>query len=473
MMPHAIHIESKGLDSMSCLPTDGVAAHSADTSVSFSAKSSDMNAAAISTQSTETAPQMARRALGLAALAESAMRAAPSRIALSECEFESNSRTPRQMSNLASMREIVRLSAFLQVLKLPPRSVIAVVMPNRPEATIAILAVLHAGHRPLVLSLALEDKDIWRSLEDAGAVVALTVTDAPGTDAAERMRHAAARLFGLRFVAAYGPDAPDGVISLDLLPNIKNETALAPSTDPELEVLTRDPAEGRIVARGCDGLVAASLPLLSAASMMGGQRLINLLPPDDLAGLALSIAGPLASGLSVMMLDEFDSTRLAATLAKGEQCHLVAPAFMAPALAASGLLDSPLLRTLILVDKAPWQLPEPLTQKLPLRLRIIDVVALDEMGLFIATRSNGACLGFSVVEPVPAVASGVRLLEARTEEGKLWLRGAMAPGMPFELTRAVGTASKAQEFTPLSGWRATRFASDTMDGRIIALRTIS
>jgi mycobactin salicyl-AMP ligase len=434
-----------------------------------------MNAAALSTTTAESSQQMARRVLGLAALAENVMQSSPKRTAICDAEFaDPAAGAPRTFSNMAMMREVIRVSAFLQVLKLPARSVISIAMPNRPETAIAILATLHAGHCPLVLPLSLDDDEMLSAIEKAGTVVAISVTNATGTDAAERMRKIAARYFGLRFIAAYGPDAPDGVISLDLLPSIKNEATLAPSKDPELHVLTWDTGRQCLIARSCDQLVATALPILSTASMMGGQRLISLLPPDDLAGLVLNLAGPLAAGLSVTTLDEFDSARLAATLATGDQAHLVAPAWIAPMLAESGLLESPLLCSLILVDKAPWHLPKSLMHKLPPHLRVIDVLAIDETGLFISVRQSVDCTGFSLAEPMPSVASGVNLLEARNEENRVWLRGVGVIGKPFEMIRtgAETPENRDQKSAPV-GWFPTRFSAEIKNGKIVGLNLAS
>lgn len=433
----------------------------------------------------EAPGRAARQALSLPAMAEAAMRAAPGRDAFRHI----GAKGERTLSQLAAMREIVRLSAFLQVLKLPPRSVVAIVMPNRPEALIAATAALHAGHRPLMLPLALDNAELSDALERAGASVAITVTDAAGTDAPERLRQAAARFFGLRFVAAYGPGAPDGVISLDLLPVVRGDAALSPSLDPELDILTRDPHQGRIVARGCDGLVAKSLPILAGCGMMSGHALVSLLPPDDMAGLALTLAGPLAAGLSVTQVEPFRSDRLAMALRTAEQdptpLHLVAPAFIAPALAASGLLENPALRSLILVDRAPWTQPDPLDARLHPRLKIADVVAVDEIGLLVGLRHGTACPGFLIAEPVPAVASGVRLLDARVEENRLWLRG---PGTPLAApaprpndpmprahdgeSRDAAKAWVDERAAAFLGWRTTRFRPDMTDGRVLALHAI-
>lgn len=394
--------------------------------------------------------------LNLAALAETAMRARPGQTAFVRARpaGEALPEAPERFSNLALMREVVRLSAFLQVLRLPPLSPIAVLMPNMPEASAVVLAALHAGHRPLLLPCTLRGGELVAALEKAGCVAGITVTSIADIHPAEALREAAAACFGMRFVAAYGSGIPDGVIGLDLLPSVRGDALLAASRNDGIGMLLRD-AAGITRLIDCDALVAGAMAILASARMAGGEKLVTLLPPDDLAGVATGLAAPLLAGMSVTTLDLFDSRVLAEALAGGEPCHLVAPAWLEPALAGSELLRAPSLRSVTYVGRAPWR-AQGVRLNHKSRLHVVDIVEIDAATLLVSVRREGRQEGIALAEPCPAVARGMRLVDARIENDRLFVSGR-------------GVARAPGDDGPDTQWLATGLRAMLSGGRIIAL----
>lgn len=400
--------------------------------------------------------ESASRPLNLAALAETAMRARPGHTAFVRAlpAGEALPDAPDRYSNLALMREVVRISAFLQVLRLPPLSPIAVLMPNMPEASAVVLAALHAGHRPLLLPGTLCGGELVAALERAGCVAGITVTAVADIHPAEALREAAAACFGMRFVAAYGTGVPDGVIGLDLLPSVRGDAMLAASRNDGISVLLRA-SSGVTRAIDCDALVAAAMAILASARMVGGERLVTLLPPDDLAGVATGIAAPLLAGMAVTTFDLFDSAALKDALAGEEPCHLVAPAWLEPALAASGLLRSSALRSVLYVGRPPWR-AEMTSDIVNPRLRVLDIVEVDAAALLVSLRKDGKQEGIALAEPCPAVAQGLRLLDVRIEHDRLFIAGK-------------GVARALDDDRAEEPWHATGLNARLAGGRIVAL----
>lgn len=404
----------------------------------------------------EATAEAASRPLNLAALAETAMRARPGQTAFVRAHpaGEAFPEAPERFTNLALMREVVRLSAFLQVLRLPPLSPIAVLMPNMPEASAVVLAALHAGHRPLPLPCTLRGGELVAALETAGCVAGITVTAVADIHPAEALREAAAACFGMRFVAAYGSVVPDGVIGLDLLPSVRGDALLAASRHDGLGVLLRA-ATGATRAIDCDALVAAAMAILASARMAGGEKLVTLLPPDDLAGVATGIAAPLLGGMAVTTLDLFDSQALSEALSGEEPCHLVAPAWLEPALAKSDLLRNPSLRSVLYVGRPPWRAATTDESVNP-RLRVLDIVEVDATALLVSLRGQGRQEGIALAEPCPAVARGMRLIDVRIEDDRLFIAGK-------------GVARALDDDAPDAQWHPTELVATLTGGRIVAL----
>jgi hypothetical protein len=282
----------------------------------------------------------------------------------------------------------------------------------------------------------------------------------------------AARHYGLRFLCAYGPGVPDGVIDLDraLLadePAAGEQDGLGPrglgsqdtgnpgSQDPGIVTFGRG-GPGRPLHRTGASLVASAATVLIAAKVAPGDRIVSLLAPDDLAGLATGLAAALVAGATFEAHGLFDAAALAAAIENGPPTHLVAPGWLEGALASSGLPAR--LASTLLVHAAPIRFKA----RAPLKENVADVVAFDETALIARARDAAGRFAVSIGDgdgPLPAHG----LLRVRRDpDGTIRFAGPAAEVRPW--VRG-GTA----DASPLPEWPDSGFRADVFAGIVIGV----
>jgi hypothetical protein len=356
-----------------------------------------------------------------------------------------------------------RLAAAFGRLGLPAGSPIGVCLPNSSEAALTILAVERAGHRPCLLPAAWSEKEIALAIGAAGVQAAVAFGTLAGESPAEMLCRIAARHYGLRFLCAYGPGVPDGVIDLDRALLADEPGAGEPgglgspgpgsqdrgnpgSQDPGTVTFGRS-GPGRPLHRTGASLVASAATVLIAAKVAPGDRILSLLAPDDLAGLATGLVAALVSGATFEAHGLFDAAALAAAVEGGPPAHLVAPGWLEGALAASGLPAR--LASTILVHAAPIRFKA----RAPLRENVVDVVAFDETALIARARDAAGRFAVSIGDDAPAHG----LLKVRRDpDGTIRFAGPAAEVRPW-VRGGTADASPSPEW-PDSGFRADVFA---------------
>jgi hypothetical protein len=291
---------------------------------------------------------------------------------------------------------------------------VAIVMPNRAEALIAILCLLEAGIRPLLLPLAVPPDMLWAALAGTGASGLLVCADGPGAELSAGVVLAARAHRSLHFVAAFGERAMPGCEPLGGLHALQT---LGPVSDPTdrrgtgaTPVLTVEWLHGvRPITHTQEALIAAALHLGLAAGIVSGDPILTTLPAATQAGVATGLAAALVTGSPLHLLPVFSSSGLAFALAATGACHLVAPALLEQPLAAERLLGSSLLRATLFLHRAPADLTQPATPA-GAASPVIDVLALGERATLAACRDldGGPCLtvgtfgldGLGQIEPV-------------------------------------------------------------------------
>ncbi|MGT2479505.1 hypothetical protein ACU4GR_12925 [Methylobacterium oryzae CBMB20] len=168
---------------------------------------------------------------------------------------------------------------------------------------------------------------------------------------AEELANAAMRHFGLRYLAAFGPGVPDGVISLDAMALERGVTEPAASRGL-VTFAGGDP--GRPVYRTAEALAAAIDAHLEAAPLTADERILTLLPAHDLRGLVTGLGAALAAGAGLETVIPFDEAGFRAALLRPVPTRLVVPALIEPALAALPLPWT--VRALDVVHRAPTNL---------------------------------------------------------------------------------------------------------------------
>ncbi|MDP4023688.1 AMP-binding protein [Methylobacterium sp. NEAU 140] len=249
----------------------------------------------------------------------------------------------------AAAAEIVgRLARGFGAWRLPPGSRIGLWFSGGAEAALAHCAVEAAGHLPCPMPAAWDAAALSAAVEAADLAAVLTEGRRGARRPAEELTVAALRHFGLRYLAAFGPGVPDGVISLDAL--ALERGGAEPAASRGL-VTFAGGAPDRPVHRAAEALAEAVAAHLDPVPLAGGERLLTLLPPHDLRGLVTGLGAALAAGATLESLIPFDAAALRAALARPVPTRLVVPAPFEAAL--DGLVLPWTVRALDLVHRAP------------------------------------------------------------------------------------------------------------------------
>ncbi|MDR7035653.1 non-ribosomal peptide synthetase component F [Methylobacterium sp. BE186] len=404
---------------------------------------------------------MPLRRTGLCALLAATARRHPARVALLDAADKAAwSGRPAMTWTYGAAAEIVsRLACGLRAWPLPPGSRIGLALPGSTEGLVAHLAVEAAGHVPCLLPATWDEDQLAAGIEAAALSAVLTQTRLGESRPAERLCRAAARYFGLRYLAAFGPDVPDGVINLDEMVLDRRAGPVAADTGGGLiSFANGDPA--RPVHRPGDALLAAVAVHLVATRIGPGERILSLVPPGDLRGVVTGLGAALVAGASLETLPVFDGAALAAALLRPVPTHLVVPAFLEPALAQGAL--PPTLRTIGFAHRAPTRLTgrNPRLAFAKGRVAVTDVLAVDED--FVITGARGLDdLAFGLAEPAH-LGCPESLLALRLEaDGRLACRGQAAKAAPVRRGEETGLDGTA--------WRPTRFRPTLFAGTATGL----
>ncbi|KAB1070521.1 AMP-binding protein [Methylobacterium planeticum] len=407
----------------------------------------------------ETLPDVPLRRTGLCALLAATALRHPARIALVDAADKAawSGRAPMTWTYGAAAEFVARLGRGLRAWRLPPGSRIGLALPGSTEALVAHLAVEAAGHVPCLLPQAWDEEQLLAGIQAAGISAVLTQARLGPGRPAERLCRVAARYFGLRYLAAFGPDVPDGVISLDEMALDRRSAPVTGDTGGGLVSFEAgDPA--RPVHRPGDALLAAAAIHLIAARVGPGERVLSLVPPRDLRGLVTGLGAALISGASLETLPVFDGPAFAAALRRPVPTHLVVPGFLEAALLGRPLPE--ILRTVSFTHRAPLRLTGRTLRPAPGRgLAVIDVLALDEDVVLSCARGAGD-LALTLAEP-GRLALPPGLLALRHEpDGRLAYRGQACKAAPLRRGAALPAGAD---------WRPARYRPSLFAGTATGL----
>ncbi|WP_052341408.1 AMP-binding protein [Salinarimonas rosea] len=367
----------------------------------------------------------------------------------------------------AALPMIERLAAFFAGLGLAPEAPVAVCLPAGSETLLTLLALERAGLTPCLLPLAWPRDDLARAVEATGAVAVVTQSAVGALKPAETFRDIAMGYYGLRFVTAFGPQPPDGVLDLDRV-MIDERPILAgggesagdragrtpegsAAREPGIVTLALRGAEIEAAFRPASSWIAAARAFLEVAQYQPHERIVHLVAPDDLMGLATGFVAALLTGAPLELHGLFDGPALAASLARGEPTRLVAPGWMEGALAATALPAS--VRGLVLLHAAPTRFRARAAAAGP----IVDVLALEPWALLTHPRARGGQVALRLDARSGADADP---LVRRDDEGRLSVRGAST-----QARRVV----RGQVEADLPDWRETSWRADVFAGIVIGV----
>ncbi|BCJ90953.1 hypothetical protein IZ6_16880 [Terrihabitans soli] len=354
---------------------------------------------------------------------------------------------PRRMSWAALDVEVDRIAAGLKGLNLGRDAVVAVQMPNITESAVAFLAVLRAGYIPSMLPLGWRRREIVQALTRTGAKAVITVSRAGPVAHAEIMAYAAAEVFTVRFLLAYGRTVPDGVISIDTdldgLKRADQETVgdRLEKSGRHVGVITWDPTPSGFapVARAQNELIAAGMAYMLEAGLTDRDIIATTLSASAIVGLASGIVASLLSGAPLVMHQPFSSRVLAGALVTENVTHLVLPGAVVAGFIKAARLPSRPLRSV----GAVWRTGETPAKLTPGTHTIIDVSTFGEIGFTAAARDASYTpvpLPLGELQSPRGNTRGPSLIETRiTPKGHVVMRGALAPSgnLPGEPSLAI------------------------------------
>ena len=345
---------------------------------------------------------------------------------------------PRQLTYAEADRAISALAARLRGLGLQTDAVVAMQLPNTVESAIALLGVLRAGMIAAPLPLLWRQQEIVAALRGTGAKAIVACARAGYAQPAKTAMLAAAELFPIRHVCAFGHDLPDGVVPLDevFAPDASDfmhapcgrgrrprMSRSSPSKSP-IPASCRSPAMPR-------NLSPAGAPFFWKPLSRSRPIFCRPIPSASFAGLALSVLPWLLSGGTLALHHGCDPNALEAQCEALSDAMLVVPGPALAPLAEAGRLLA--LKTIV----ALWRAPERLAACAPWyrAATLIDVAAFGETGLVAGKRcadGKPAPIPCGLMSAPRGAAGAITVLEtARTRGGTVALRGPMVPARLF------------------------------------------
>lgn len=386
----------------------------------------------------------------------------PARLAFADQpNREAWSGRPRIAWTYANTQHIVeRLATALAALELPRGAPVGICLPNGSEACVTLLAVERAGYIPCLLPAGWSEEILGQALEAANVAAVICQSRLAEERPAELFCRLAARYFGIRFICAFGPQVPDGVIDLDRA--ILDTTADLPPMEqgpfPGLVTFQRRNTNVLPLFRPYASCLTAAVTFLVAQKIEAGHRILSLLPPDDLRGLSTGLVASLVTGATLESHGLVDGASLEAASRTETPTHLVAPGWMEPILAAANL--PPTFESVVVVHEAPVRFKA----RGDLRQPVTDVLGFGEVALVSRPRSGSGHLMLSIDEDqAPGQADGDLLRIRRDDEGTLHFGGAAAEVYEFVRGAPLVPAQPPQ-------WRSSGFKADVFAGIVIGVR---
>ncbi|WP_292507536.1 AMP-binding protein [Methylobacterium sp.] len=396
--------------------------------------------------------------LGLSALLAETAYAHPHRIALIDPAGKQawSGRRPITWTYASATEIVARLANGLRGWRLPRGARLGLSLAGGAESAIAYLAIEAAGYTPCLLSPSWSEDEILAAVQSAGIAGVLCQAKAGTATPAQTLCRVAARYFGLRYLAAFGPDVPDGVISLDGMALDGTGGAFAAEISGGLVSFAGgDPSCP--VHRSGDAILAAIAFHRTCLGIAQGDRILTLLPFGDLRALVTGLGTALTCGASLETMPLFFAGPFAEALARPVPTHLVAPAGLEANLAASRLPDG--LRSLTLAHRAPCTFP--IRRLRPgAANRILDVVAFDEVALLSGERGVDD-VARTLADPDRAALPESLIAIRSDEDGRLAFSGHACRVTSLRRGEAPADAG--------GSWRETPFRATVQAGRAKAI----
>lgn len=373
-------------------------------------------------------------------------------------------------------RAVSAFAARLRDLGLQTDAIVAMQLPNTVESVIAFLGVLRAGMIAAPLPLLWRHEDIVCALGPIGAKAIVTSSRIGSYAHAEIAMRAAADLFSVRHVCSFGPDLPDGIMSLD-------DVFASRGVDFAAAYTRAGPAAAHIasvtfdldghgpaaIARSHIELIAGGLEPFLEVGAPADAALLSTIAVGSFSGIALTIVPWLLSGGALHLHHGFEPEAFASQCRELADATVILPAAATLALADAGLLDNK-TQTIVALWRAPARMA--VAKAWTNAPAMVDAVSFGEIGLLAARRG-----GSGLPAPIPhgvadqahrAPGAPIVIETSRTDAGTLALRGRMVATQAFPQGTERGYGARASP--DIGGWIDTGFACRiSQDTRTLAI----
>lgn len=349
---------------------------------------------------------------------------------------------PRRLTYAQADRMVSAVAGRLRRLGLPTDAIVGIQLPNTVEHVLTLLGVLRAGMITAPMPLLWRRGDLVAALNRLGAKALITCGRVGAVSHADLAMHAAADIFPIRYVCAFGGDLPDGVIPFDDLYSAEILDPLPPTVQDRpgnpaahLALITWDATAASLVpvARNHMEIIAAGLALLLEGRFEQDAVFLSALAPSSFAGAALTVLPWLLTGGTLMLHQPFDPESLARQLS--EDCTAaILPGPVMVRLAEAGMFAVGRMSTVM----GLWRSPDRLAAAAAWReknIGFVDVIAFGETCLIPTRRGASgkpAPIAFGAITAPRGAPGAILVAElTRTEAGTVALRGPMVPRHAF------------------------------------------
>ena len=344
--------------------------------------------------------------------------------------------TARRLTYAQADGMISAIAKRLRDLSLPIDSIVGIQLPNTVESVLTLLGVLRAGMIAAPLPLLWRRGDMVTALGRVGAKALITCRRVGATDHADLAMEAAADVFPIRYVCAFGSGLPDGIVALDDLYADEKPRPLpldrehADNRAAHLALITWEATADSLVpvARNHAEIIAGGLAVLLEGRFETGATFLSAVPAASFAGLAVSVLPWLITGGTLVLHQPFDPETLARQLREGCDAAIL-PAPVVPRLVDAGLFASNVRAVMGL-----WRSPERMNNAPAWRQQLtgfIDVACFGETCVIPTRRGTSgkpAPLPLGIVTAPRGAPGAVLVAELMpTRSQSLALRGPMVP----------------------------------------------
>jgi len=371
---------------------------------------------------------------------------------------------PRQLTYAQADRVIWAIAARLRALGLQPDSVVAFQLPNTVESVLLLLGILRAGLVAAPLPMLWRKSEIGAALSQVAANALVTTARIGEAGHCDIAMQAAAELFSVRHVCAFGEALPDGVVSLqgvfagdrcDLPPALRRDGNPAEHN----AVVTFEPATRGIqpVMRTHAQLIAGGTAVFSQCGQSRSGALLSATAISSFAGIAVTLVPWLLSAGTLVLHQPFDADCFFAQQ-RAWQCNaVVVPGPLAAAIDETGRFDG--ITTLTIL--ALWRAPErPDRAQWRGRASLCDITAFGEFGLVASRRGPRDSMASL---PLGEHGASAAVAGKRTTSGTLALRGTMVARSGLPAPEDHDAPARA----PADGFVDTCYPCRDEDGRIV------